>query len=88
MIMEAITINENISLGSIGTLLGGAAALIAVLRKVTVIKTKVDDTHELVNARSDRQDARVDQLTAAVVDAGASIPAPPSRGEVDPEVTP
>jgi hypothetical protein len=41
-------------------------------------RRRIDDVHTLVNNRSDRQDARIDQLTGTLT--GADVPVPPRPG--------
>ena len=42
------------------------------------VKSDVADVHTLVNARSDNQDERIEQLTGTLTEAGMSVP-PPER---------
>jgi hypothetical protein len=41
-------------------------------------RRRIDDVHTLVNNRSDRQEARIDQLTGTLT--GADVPVPPRPG--------
>jgi hypothetical protein len=56
------------------SLVGLATAVITYLST----RRRIDDVHTLVNNRSDRQDARIEQLTGTLT--GADVPVPPRPG--------
>ena len=81
MHLAAVTVNDQISLGSAGTFIMAVATLIGVFRtkaNVATVKSRVDDTHDLVNGQSDRQDARIDQLVQVVAEATGTVPPAPA----------
>jgi hypothetical protein len=48
-------------------------------RKVDTAQNGLDHVRVLVNDRADRQEARIEQLTASLGVAGADVPPPPPR---------
>jgi hypothetical protein len=65
------------TLNGLATLIFALAAFVTALRtggKVKNVKSDIQDVHTLVNNQSDRQNARIDQLTNQLTDEGSQIP--------------
>jgi sensor domain CHASE-containing protein len=56
-------------------LVAAVKGLIPLLHEQQKTTAAVAQVHELVNSRSDHQDARIDQLTRTLTGAGVAVPA-------------
>jgi hypothetical protein len=57
--------------------LGGFVTILLNLKQGKKNAVKIDTVHELVNAKSENQEKRIDQLTGSLSDAGVKIPTKP-----------
>jgi hypothetical protein len=60
--------------GQAVVLAGSVLGFAATRRSVGRVRRDVGQVHELVNNRSDRQDARIEQLSGTLTDAGVDVP--------------
>jgi hypothetical protein len=66
-----------------------AAAILGYLgtrRSVRRVSRDVGHVHELVDGRSDRQEARIEQLTESLTGARVDVPVPPGGAEADEKI--
>jgi hypothetical protein len=64
-------------LAQLGSILLGVAAVISALgswRSTRANRDAIGEVHTLVNDRSNKQDARIEQLTATATHAGVEVP--------------
>jgi hypothetical protein len=59
-------------------LAGNGVVLVAAILGFLSTRSKVQQVHTLVNSRSDKQDRRIDQLTATLTDADIRVPPKPN----------
>jgi hypothetical protein len=59
------------------TVTGNAVVLVGAILGYLSTRKRVERVHRLVNNRSDRQDGRIDQLTATLTKAGVDVPKKP-----------
>jgi|HubBroStandDraft_1064217.scaffolds.fasta_scaffold15366_5 hypothetical protein len=66
---------------AVTALITAVKGVIPLLRTARETKAAVGEVHELVNNRSDRQDARIEQLEHGLRDAGSAVPDRPALPE-------
>ena len=62
------------AIGAVATAITALVGVIRGLRQSKQNGTDIAQVHELVNDRSDKQDARIEQLTGTLTDADVAIP--------------